>query len=220
MNSPFGSVGLTAVHYALQFRKNHDIPVFFVGLDFSYSAGITHAKNALAHITRLFSSHRLQPIQNYAASFNNTTTNFLDKQNNVFYTTPTLQTYATTFNHIFSKTKNLFDAGECGIPLEIERQNPPFIITENPEKYEQIELQKKEIQQFLQNEKDELHYLKNLLTGEFKLNEQEREAQIKKIATSKEYLYLHFADGYNFTYSQSFLNRIRTEIDYFLKWIT
>lgn len=220
VNSPFGSVGLTAVHYALLFRKNHDIPVFVVGLDFSYSAGITHAKNALAHITRLFSSHRLQPIQNYAASFNNTTSKFLDKQNNVFYTTPTLQTYATTFNHIFGKTKNLFDAGECGIPLEIERENPPFIITENPEKYEQIELQKKEIQQFLQNEKDELLYLKKILTGEIKLNEQERKAQIIKIATSKEYLYLHFADGYNFTYSQSLLNRIRTEIDYFLKWIT
>ena len=68
-NKPFGSVGLTAVYYALKFRKNEDIPVFVTGLDFSYSAGLTHTKSALAHILRLIHADRLLPTQNYAAAF-------------------------------------------------------------------------------------------------------------------------------------------------------
>ena len=52
-NPPFGSVGLTSFYYALKFRKTNDVPVFFAGLDFSYSAGKTHAKGTLAHIQNL-----------------------------------------------------------------------------------------------------------------------------------------------------------------------
>ena len=43
LNNPFGSVGLTAVYYALKFRADETVPIFICGLDFSYSKGFTHA---------------------------------------------------------------------------------------------------------------------------------------------------------------------------------
>ena len=68
-NKPFGSVGLTAVYYALKFRKDETVPVYVTGLDFSYSTGLTHTKGALAHILRLIHANRLNPPQNYAAAY-------------------------------------------------------------------------------------------------------------------------------------------------------
>lgn len=222
VNPPYGSVGLTTVHYALLFRKDDSIPVYVTGLDFSYSAGLTHTKNTLAHITRLTQSSRLLPVQNYGAAFNSSTIKFLDKRNNVFFTTPTLQTYAATFNNVFINTKNLFDAGECGIPLTILRGTPladSKVLHEKIEIKEYSELQKEHVKNYIKAEKESLLKLRSLLTGQIILPENELKEEIIKLATSKEYLYLHFADGYDFTYSQSFLNRIRIEIDYFLKWL-
>ena len=57
----------------------------------------------------------------------------------------------------------------------------------------------------------------DFLTGKIKLPAEELEVEITKLAKPREYLYLHFPDGNQFTYSQSFLNRIRTEIEGFLK---
>jgi len=222
VNPPYGSVGLTTVHYALKFRKDESIPVYVTGLDFSYSAGFTHTKNTLAHITRLTQNNRIIPVQNYGAAYNSSTIKFLDKKNNEFFTTPTLQTYAITFNNVFMYEKNLYDAGECGIPLTILQGTPLPSKQTNAES--QItsaysELQKKEIELYIDSQKQELSKLRSLLTGEIQCSEEELKSQIIKIAASKEYLYLHFADGYDFSYNQSFLNRIRTEIDYFLKWL-
>ncbi len=81
------------------------------------------------------------------------------------------------------------------------------------------ENQKKEIQQYLESEKKSLEYLKDLLTGKTALTGNELTQKIIAVAENREYLYLHFADGSKFTTSQSFLNRIRTEIDFFLKFI-
>ncbi len=220
VNPPYGSVGLTAVHYALKFRKEDSIPVYVIGLDFSYSAGITHTKNALAHITKLTDNNRLVPVQNYAAAFNPSAIKFLDKKNNTFFTTPTLQTYAATFNNIFMGTKNLFDAGECGIPLTIIQGTPltdTKNVIQNIQNNSYTEEEKRNLIKYLEKEKSELNRLKDLLTGKIELSKEQLKEEIIKIATSKEYLYLHFADGYSFNYSQSFLNRIRTEIDFFLK---
>ena len=66
---PLGSVGLTAVYIALLLRANVNVPVFMSGLDFSFSLGRTHAKNAPAHISRLSTTNRFNPAENYAAAF-------------------------------------------------------------------------------------------------------------------------------------------------------
>ena len=220
-NFPLGSVGLTAVYFATIFRKTEDIPIFVTGLDFSYSAGITHTKGTLAHLLRLIDSHKLQPVANYNAAFGTAAEKIIDKSGHQFITIPILKSYAALFNDNFHVKQNLFDAGETGIPLDIPRKVPQ--ISEKTDlQLEQTffsDNDKKEIEGYLSEEKKALEYLRDLLTGKTDFTGEELTEEIRKIAEPREYLYLHFADGYRFSTSQSFLNRIRTEIDFFLKYL-
>ena len=77
----------------------------------------------------------------------------------------------------------------------------------------------KDIETYLSNERKSLEYLRDLLTGKTELKDDELMSEIRKVAEPREYLYLHFADGYKFSMNQSFLNRIRTELDFFLKYL-
>ena len=233
-NQPFGSVGLTALYYALKFRKSQEIPVYVCGLDFSYSTGLTHTKGALAHIMRLISSNRLQPAQNYAAAFGLGTEKIAGKNGKTVITSPTLKSYAAMFKSFFAGEKNLFDLGESGIDLGLPRSDMDYHLTDAPrndgigselegtrhcETEDRSNPCTKEIDTFLKDERTALENLRNLLTGKTNLRNKELLAEIKKIAEPREYLYLHFADGFKFSLEQSFLNRIRIEIDYFLKFI-
>ena len=221
VNMPFGSVGLTAVHYALKFRKDESVPVYVAGLDFSYSIGATHTKGALAHILRLITGNRLNSLANYQAAWGTGTEKFTDKSGRTFITSPSLKNYAAMFNHIFGKEKNLFDAGECGIQLAIPRGKPEASETKEVQLKATSfsDTQKNELQNYLTNEKESLEYLRDLLTGKTDFTGEELLEEITKTAEPREYLYLHFPDGYKFALNQSFLNRIRTEIDFFLKFI-
>lgn len=223
-NKPFGSVGLTAVYYALKFRKNENIPVYVTGLDFSYSTGLTHTKGALAHLLRLIHANRLQPAQNYAAAHGLGTEKITDKNGQTVITTPTLKSYAAMFKSFFADQNNLFDAGDSGIDLGLPRKKLDCHVANAPRNDEgRCEAEgrgnpyAKEIETFLQNERKALENLRDLLTGKTELKDDKLLEEIRKIAEPREYLYLHFPDGYSFSTSQSFLNRIRTEIDFFLK---
>ena len=220
-NKPFGSVGLTTVYYALKFRKDNSIPVYVTGLDFSYSTGVTHTKGALAHLLRLITTNRLQSIENYTAAFGTGTEKFTDKSGKTFITTPSLKNYAHMFNSFFSEEKNLFDAGESGIPLNVPGKIPECsIITQTSLKNTTFsEKQKSEISEYLTSERKALEYLRDLLTGKTTYTGEELTNQIIDVAKHREYLYLHFPDGWRFTPTQSFLNRIRTELDFFLKYL-
>ena len=220
-NMPYGSVGLTAVHYALKFRKDDSVPVYVTGLDFSYSTGVTHTKNALAHILRLITGNRLNSIANYNTAYGTGAEKFIDKGGKVFITTPSLKNYAMMFNNFFGGVKNLFDAGECGIPLAIARAVPePSDKNEiNIKTTEFSQEQKKDIQDYLKAEKEALEYLRDLLTGKTEFTGDELSKEIRRIVEPREYLYLHFPDGHKFELNQSFLNRIRTEIENFIKYL-
>lgn len=231
-NPPFGSVGLTAVYYALLFRSSTKLPVYVVGLDFSYSAGLTHAKASMAHLQRLIQSNRLTSIENHAASFSTSSIKFSDKNGQIFFTSPSLKSYAETFNNYFYNSQNLFDASLCGIPLGIERKlpNPQDRTVFNDVKNDDEDSSKdtnsnfdKETQNklssYLENEKKQLKRLLDLLEGKIILDKKDLEKEILKIVNQREYLYLHFPDGYKFTYNQSFLNRIKSETQAFLKYL-
>lgn len=223
-NLPFGSVGLTAVYYALKFRKNEDIPVYVAGLDFSYSIGLTHTKGALAHILRLIQANRIAPPENYAAAYGLGTEKISGKNGHMVITTPTLKSYAGMFQSYFSGTKNLFDAGESGIDLGLPSAEVDCFVANAPRNDSKVCKAKgrgnpyeKELSDFLAGERRALEELRDLLTGHTELKGEELLEEIKKLAAPREYLYLHFADGFKFSLDQSFLNRIRVEIDYFLK---
>ena len=233
-NKPFGSVGLTAVYYALKFRKNENIPVYVCGLDFSYSTGLTHTKGALAHILRLIQSSRIKTAANYAAAYGLGTEKVTGKNGQTVITTPTLKSYAAMFKTFFAGEKNLFDISETGIYLGLPRVNIDCFVANAPRNDRETSETEatrhckaegrgnphsKEIEDFLQNERKALEYLRDLLTGKTDLRDEQLLEEIKNIAEPREYLYLHFADGYTFSTNQSFLNRIRTEIDFFLKTV-
>ena len=233
VNQPFGSVGLTAVYYALKFRKDESIPVFVVGLDFSYSSGLTHTKGAMAHILRLIHANRLLPPQNYAAAYGPGTEKTLGKNGRQVITTPALKSYAQMFQSFFANEKNLFDAGQSGIDLGLPHADIDCKAAKAPHKEATSKFEDtghheakssgnphtKDLAEYLSKEKESLEYLRDLLTGCTELKGKELFDKIEEIAQPREYLYLHFADGYSFNTSQSFLNRIRTEIDFFLKFL-
>lgn len=225
-NPPFGSVGLTSVYYALKFRENENIPVYICGLDFSFSVGKTHAKSTLASILRLQTTTRINQIQNIASAFSYGNIFETGKDDKPIVSSPTLISYAQIFNAFFPSEKNLFDFSEKGIKLQIKHKNPEKLLSEKcKEKLSEtfsseINEQKQnysKINNIIQNEKKELKELLSLLTTKTEFSEAEFKEKIEKLALEKEYLYLYFPDGYCFSYSQSFLNRLRTQIDYFLK---
>ena len=221
MNEAFGSVGLTALYYALRFRSSEDIPVFIYGLDFSYSAGLTHAKGSMAVAERHIRSTRLLPPASYAAAFNTLAEKVLSKDGRCFYTTRTLKNYAELFKGLFCGIKNLFDSSDCGINLNLPYKEPQAdntVISAPLQPLPFSNEEKKVIQNYLLEEKKILERLRDLLTGKEKLTAEEQRNQITKLASEREYLFLHFADGINFKYETSFLKRIRTEIDFFLKF--
>ena len=228
-NAPFGSVGLTMLYYALLFRKSEDIPVYIYGLDFSYSAGKTHAKNTMAHISRLIANTKLIPVQNYAAAFCSNAQGFTAKNGKKMYTTQVLHSYSMILKNLFaynSDIKNIFDSSESGIPLEIISKKPSandyttkdkLILSKENLSFKTNQINDLEL--FLENTKSDLNTLKNLLTGNTKLSSDKINEEIERLINKNDYLYLHFADAYKFSLNQSFLNRIRTEIDFFLKYL-
>lgn len=226
-NNPFGSVGLTTVHYALRFRYDDSIPIFLYGLDFSYSVGTTHAKGTMAHFTRLISTNRFTPLQNYNSAFIGETYFVNDKNNNKIVTTRILNNYSILFSSLFSNNKNLYDSGNSGLILSIPRKNPK----KSPEKEmiikkeNQNQLKQEKIKEYFNNEINQLTKLKNILTHQDteltkltpdKVDEYITE-NITNIIKNREYLYLHFPDGWNYSTDIGFIKRVRFEINLFLK---
>ena len=77
--------------------------------------------------------------------------------------------------------------------------------------------------QYYDKEEQQLLHLKELLSnGEKSMTEYEKSKYslnelIFEILKERDYLYLHFPDGYRLSTDISFLKRIRAEIDFFLK---
>ena len=218
---PLGSVGLTATYLALNLRKDETIKVFVSGLDFSFSAGKTHANGAPANIALQSYSNRLFPAANYNATYNIGTSKFLDKSAQQKYTNVALNGYANIFNDFFANEINLFDATTSGIKLNIPYLLPQATnnqITNNTatnEYYSDSQIEK--VINFLNNELEKLNELKDILTSKIILSETERNKKILEIISEREYLFLHFPDGTHPSLKIDFLKRIRTEIDFFEK---
>ena len=198
-NQPFGSVGITTYYYATLFRKDESVPIETYGLDFSYSAGRTHTKGAMADNARFMTSSRIKNDANYGAAFNEPAF----RKNENMYTTPIMQRYDAIMSALRQAQGPQNKLQE---PKGMQNSAVPESV-EGPEK----------ITLALQHESETLQTLKSLLTGEKTLPEDKLEKEITQLITEREYLYLHFPDGQKFVYTQSFLNRVRVEIDYYLK---
>jgi hypothetical protein len=223
---PLGSVGLAAVYIALRMRSSAGVPVFIAGMDFSYRPGTTHARGTPAHTEQLLSCGRLAPAENFTAAFGPGTKKMTGKKNEKLITTAVLAGYAQNFTDIFSTAQNIFDAGKEGLELGIPQtdiktvfaQRPPVITAAAESMGKKVD--RTAIANFYTAEKQALIRIKEILTTGQNIPETERNSELQLLLSEREYLYLHFPDGYKLSLDKSFLKRIRAEIDFFLKDIT
>ena len=229
---PLGSVGLVSMEIALKLRKDINTPVLFSGLDFSYSIGITHAKGTASHKALLSSTSKLKSVFNISSAFSTGTSSIICANGKKMITSKVLESYALLFNENFEDEQNIFDIRTSGINLTSAKADLDHFIESlpanlNSNSYElnlnYQAIPKSSITSFLQNEKQALEELKDLFTyadnsalrkKDISLNE-----QIDSILTNREYLFIHFPDAVGPTNPQSYYNRIRIELDFFLKGI-
>nr|WP_318659787.1 6-hydroxymethylpterin diphosphokinase MptE-like protein [uncultured Treponema sp.] len=231
---PLGSVGLVASEIALRLRKNDDVKIFFSGLDFSFTAGITHAKETPSHKRQLFKNHRLTSVYNIDSAFAPGTSQITGKNERRMTTSKALISYALLFTEQFSDIKNFFDAGVSGVSLNAKQMDLASaikdfaLIDKNTDSLfkEKLSLKnsdelKNKILTYIKEEKEELTKLIDLLSlgdkSRYRNAENTLDTQLDLIITGRDYLYIHFADAQKNTNRQSFLNRIKIESNIFLK---
>ena len=190
----FGSVGITTYILALLFRKNNSVPLFVYGLDFAYSTGKTHARGTPAHKRQLRFMNRIRAVENFAASYGASVLRLPEGMPYPF-TTPVLSGYAETFRQVREQGEEI----SKGI-LKITGER-----------------KKSDVSAFIEAEKKALIELRDLLSGRTEMGEAERSARIRSLLENRQYLYLHFPDGYRMSMELNFLKRVRSEIDGFLK---
>jgi len=230
-----GSVGLIALELSLFITKK-DVPIFHTGLDFSYNKGFTHARSSMHPQNITVSSTRLQGLYG-ASSFPIACKQVRGKSDTLLWSTPTLITYAQMYKKCFLKYENIFDIGKSGLVLRDEVMSEEKIkqylkssnakmskakTLEKSPKFEALLLEdvvSVNVQSLLEDERQRLHLIKDMLKGARLLNYDVLVQEIK----SSNYLYLHFPDYHSLTAcdmtSSAFLKRIRIEVEYFLKII-
>ncbi len=226
-----GSVGLYAVYLALNLRSSpQKNPIFITGLDFSFSLGKTHANGAPAHLQRLASTNRLTPVENYGAAFRPGAKFFIGKNNVPIFTDIGLSGYAEQFLQAFYGQQNLYDLGFQGIPLGIQQCNYEQFLdfVQQIHSEEKIstknifvkQTSKGQILDFLEGEEKALNRMKELLIfgNDVACCGKTVTQELSELLQQREYLYLHFPDGFKCDVENvSFLKRVRSEIDFFLK---
>lgn len=219
---PMGSVGLVAVYIATKLRANTNTKIFITGLDFSYSAGKTHAKNTPATINQLLNLEKLKSLGNYSC-FDFPSFQDFGKSNKKIYTSKVLKSYAKQFVEMFSNEKNIYDLSSFGLNLNLKYSHLEESVKENFNliNKENLEERRKSILEFYIKSEKELIALSDLLSnGEksqyFQINKTYEE-QILELIKNKDYLWFHFPDGINFNFETSFLKRIKAELPFFIK---
>lgn len=240
---PLGSIGLTATYIALRLRKAPDIPVYVLGLDFSFSAGRTHARGTAQSKALFLQASRLRPAQNFAAAYGPASEKFLAKNGAAAWTTKNLWGYAALFRDYFKGAKKLYDAGKCGVDLGLERKSlldilgAPALACGKAAASNDLGLANdcaaptsglagdsgrvQNARRFLADELKALRDLADLLSNGDAAASRDKsialEEQIKAALYGREYLYLHFPDGAEPSLDRSFLTRVRAQIDFFSK---
>ncbi|MCR4940977.1 MAG: DUF115 domain-containing protein [Treponemataceae bacterium] len=217
-----GSVGLYAVEIALYLRKE-GIPVFICGLDFSFIPGQTHCKGAPAHTTSILTANRLRPAGSPASAYTFSAKKISDKKEKAVYTDAALSGYGALYVDRYKGIKDLYDCGQTGIKNSLPRisiremiefsskfgndsaytdafSGPAFNSAENS---------------YISNQKEKITRLRKILTGREK---EKYDKESERIISDCSYLYAHFPDSVSGVRdTPDFLNRIRAEIDIFLK---
>lgn len=103
---PMGSVGLTALQFALVLSAP-ELPIFHIGLDFSWGNGLTHAACS-SPIKKLYAETcRIKPL--YALNLSADIQRLQRKHEQSYWTRPILASYAAQYRQAFGTTARIID---------------------------------------------------------------------------------------------------------------
>lgn len=230
---PMGSVGLTAVAIALRLGSG---PVITGGIDFSFTLDKYHARSTPGHLEKLRRQNRLRGILNPEAAFRPAAFGAQSKSGFPVRSDPAMRGYRDLFEREFgaknlgenTEGTRLRDISGSGLPLGIETVSleTALAILNDQNALEPSPLQDAGIRQkteklikFIRREQEALLLLRGILRGEIAVEADKTEF----LLNTCDYLWAHFPDCAGAGGRRpagtdlSFLKRVRTEIDPFLK---
>ncbi|GHV60427.1 hypothetical protein AGMMS49587_01640 [Spirochaetia bacterium] len=236
---PLGSVGLTAVAIALRLGSG---PVITGGIDFSFTLDCYHARSTPGYRERLRRQSRLRGILNPEAAFRSAAFSAQSKSGVPVRSDPAMRGYRDLFEREFGAgnagSARLWDISGAGLPLGIETVSPerafailsgdrpsppgtepPPIHPAPPPPDADVQQKTKMLTGFIRREQEALLTLRGILKGEIAAEADKTES----ILDICDYLWAHFPDCAGAGGRRppgtdlSFLKRVRTEIDPFLK---
>jgi hypothetical protein len=228
---PLGSVGLNAVAISLLLTRG---PVITAGIDFSFTMDSYHARSTPGHLARLRRQNRFTGLLNADAAFGQSTFQTVSKTDGLVFSNPAMRSYRELFEKEFGGSPRLFDLPGSGLPLGIKTLpmeeafalltgGGQMVIKGNSAS---ILPGAEKLSSFVQAESDRLTLLRDILTGSVPMDYN----KLAMLIDECDYLWAHFPDyaassrrpgkaeleagGQTVV---SFLNRVRAEIDPFLK---
>jgi hypothetical protein len=236
--APLGSVGLSAVRIAIKCGRG---TVIVAGLDFSFTQDAYHARSSPGHQARLVKITRFNSLLNVQAAFRDGTFATVSKSGIAVRSDPALRNYRNLFEEEFSSLEEsssveeaaslprLYEITGPGLKLGLKELTLEEAVEMLARKGKPLEISFAEMREsaidsvimkkFIINEKDYLYRLRDILTGHITASEGETD----KLLDTCDYLWAHFPEcaaaggrrpGVN---DLSFLKRVRTEIDPFIK---
>jgi len=224
-----GSVGLSAAAIARRLTRG---PVITAGLDFSFTPDSYHARSTPGHKARLRRQNRFTGILNADAAFGGAVTGDVSKTGGAVKSTPAMRGYRDLFEREFGADGGFFDVESAGLPLGVKTlslQEAFDVLSagrsaerelHTPENRPQTET----LQTFIKDEQSRLVLLRDMLTGDAAMDSD----TLVTLIDECDYLWAHFPDyagtdrrpgkaDLDSGAAISFLNRLRVEIDPFLR---
>ena len=229
--TPLGSVGLSAVAVALRLSSG---PVLTGGIDFSYTPDSFHARSTPGYLSLERTQCRTRSLINAAAAFREGTFTALSKTGLPVRSDPAMRGYRDLFEREFGGNARVSDIAGTGLPLGVKTvslHEASAILNgdgcpNGPQGGGSAPSREKVAgfaADFVRRELGLLEALKGALSGTRPLEP----ARLEGLLDSTDYLWAHFpecagAGGRRPAATNlSFLKRVRTEIDPFLKcWET
>jgi hypothetical protein len=219
---PLGSVGLAAAAAALSLTGG---PVILCGIDFSFTLDSYHARSTPGHKEKLRGQNRFKSILNQAAAGRGLAG--LSKSGQAVLSDGAMRNYRDLFEREFAGRPRLWDIWGSGLPLglpTLQAEEAALLLNSGsgggsspPAGAGYDAAKARRLREFIQNERGALTTLREILRGE------QGAGELEGLLDYCDYLWAHFPEcaatgGRRPPATDiSFLKRVRTEIDPFIK---
>jgi hypothetical protein len=228
---PLGSVGLNAVAISMRLTQG---AIITAGIDFSFSMDAYHARSTPGHLARLRRQNRFTGMLNAQTAFGQSIFRAISKTGSPVFSNPAMRNYRDLFERAIAGSPQLFDIAGSGLPLGIKTLSMEEALSllacgnkkVNGENTTSNLPSAEKLSCFVQAEIDRLALLRDILTGLVPMDYD----RLAGLIDECDYLWAHFPDYAASSRRPgkteleaggpsvvSFLNRIRAEIDPFLK---